>query len=758
MRQFYYSIKTLTNEWKTNIIKIISLTLGIFVGVLLFACVAFQLNYYNFCHEPEQLYVTHMNNSSNVYGPLSAAIQENFPAEVEEATILRDMGVNVFYNGDIRLTEAMIYADEHLFSTLGLKILVGSVKELNRPDALFISRSLAEKIKEDSALEEIRGKVLSIDRETPMTIQGVFEDMGENTDIDFDVIAPMNKLWNDNRAGWGYDVSYISIIRFRNPGKDVKTVETRLTDMLKKYMPDSTAKGKTYTFSFLPLQDFHTQNPTVRIMILIMSVLGISILLIAAFDYVLIAVSSLARRAKSIGVHKCCGATDNGIFWMFLTETAIILFFSVLLTVLLMFQFREFVEEVAGVHLSSLFAWQTLWVPLVVLLVMYVLAGAIPAGVFASVPVTQVFRCYAERKTSWKRPLLFIQFAGMIFILGFLAVVFSQYRMAMNKDLGYNPERVVMCWHKIGDKQQNAKSFFANLPMVEDYGAGTQAIWKGWSGDSFKVEEGHTIIGRIESIGSDFIPMMGIQIVRGKNITSGEEVLVNEEFVRQARWTDDPIGKQLFIWGRRVTVVGVMKDFSVQSIYYPQSPVLLKGSNSTPSFHYLRLKEPFDDSLQRLNDLMSEAFPTNDVVFYSLTKKLDSQYADVTRFRNAVLLASISIFLIALMGLLGYVEDEIRFCRKEIAIRKVNGADTFDILRLFSANILWTAIPATFWGTVLAWLVGAKWLQQFSEIIQLNVWLFAGVAMFALSVILLCVILKSWCVANENPVNSIKAE
>ncbi len=71
---------------------------------------------------------------------------------------------------------------------------------------------------------------------------------------------------------------------------------------------------------------------------------------------------------------------------------------------------------------------------------------------------------------------------------------------------------------------------------------------------------------------------------------------------------------------------------------------------------------------------MAETFPTTeDVVFYSLTQKLDEQYTDITRFRNAVLLASISIFFIALMGLLGYVGDEIRFAGK-IAIRKVNGA------------------------------------------------------------------------------------
>ena len=759
MRHFYYTIQTLLHERGVNIIKIISMTLVIFVGILLFSCVAFQLSYYNFCPQSEQLYVTYMDGPFT-YGPFSAAMRENFPKEVEDATILRDMGTNVFYNGNVRLTESTIYADEHLFSTLGLKLLIGKAEELTRPDVLFISRSLAEKIREGNSLESVIGKTLSVDRKEPMSIRGVFEDMGENADIHFDVVVPMSKLWNLARGGWGYDISYMSIIRFRDPAKDIKAVEARIPDMLKKYMADSSNKKKSHRFSFRPLLEYHTADPTVRLMILMMSVLGIAILLIAAFDYVLIAVSSLARRAKSIGVHKCCGATDNSIFRMFLTETALVLFISVLLTILLIFQFREFVEEIAGIRLSSLFTWQTLWVPLTVLLVVFILAGAIPASIFASIPVTQVFRRYAERKTSWKRPLLFIQFAGMTFILGFLMVVFCQYHMAMNKDLGYNPERVVMGWKKLGSNRQNAKSFFMNLPMVEEHGVGQQAIWRSWSGEVFNVGEGRTIKGRFEWIGDDFVPMMKIQILHGKNVTSPKEALVNEEFVRRAGWTDEPIGKQLSIWGKEVTIVGVMKNFSVQSVYHPQYPVLLlgSGSDSNPGLHYVRLKEPFDENLKKLNALMAETFPTEDIIFYSLTQKLDEQYTDITRFRNAVLLASISIFFIALMGLLGYVGDEIRFCRKEIAIRKVNGADTCGILKLFSANVLWTALPAVLIGAGLAYWIGMKWLEQFSESVNLSIWLFAGVIAFVLVVILVCVILKAWEVANENPVNSIANE
>ena len=133
MRHFYYTIQTLLHERGVNIIKIISMTLGIFVGILLFSCVAFQLSYYNFCPQSEQLYVTYMDGPFT-YGPFSAAMRENFPKEVEDATILRDMGTNVFYNGNVRLTESTIYADEHLFSTLGLKLLIGKAEELTRPD------------------------------------------------------------------------------------------------------------------------------------------------------------------------------------------------------------------------------------------------------------------------------------------------------------------------------------------------------------------------------------------------------------------------------------------------------------------------------------------------------------------------------------------------------------------------------------------------------------------------------------------------
>ena len=127
------------------------------------------------------------------------------------------------------------------------------------------------------------------------------------------------------------------------------------------------------------------------------------------------------------GVHKCSGASSGNIFGMFLAETGILVIFSVLLSLLLIVNAHEIIEDLLSVRLSSLFAWETLWVPLLTIVILFLLAGGIPGRLFSRIPVTQVFRRYSDGKTGWKRSLLFIQFTGVSFVLGLLLVTLLQY-------------------------------------------------------------------------------------------------------------------------------------------------------------------------------------------------------------------------------------------------------------------------------------------------------------------------------------------
>lgn len=669
MRQLYYTFRTLLRGRGGNLTKIISLTLGLLVGILLFARVAFELNYDSYYQEPENLFLTLRTVVSqgekkepvcSNYGKLPAAIRENFPDEVEDATLIDLFSrSSLYHEGQEKKDAILATSRSHIFSTLGVKVLSGNVSELDNMDALFISRSLAQSLFADA---DPIGKTVMINIDYPLTVRGVFEDIPENAEFRFDGVysfVTRANRFRDERGGWRGDISYTCMVRFRHP-EDVEKVAARMPDMMKKYIQYN--KDWFEEFSFITPSQFHLQKKESRKIISILSILGFAILLIAGMNNVLISISSLPQRAKSVGVHKCSGASTGHIYRMFLWESALLTLVSLLGVIVLLLYFKPEIEDLSGASLATLFTWRTLWVPALVTIFLFLLIGLLPGKLFSSIPVTQVFHRFTGYRASWKYPLLFVQFTGVAFILGLLVII----------------------------------------------------------------------------------------------------LLVNEELLRQVGWTDSPIGRKLmednYEWG---TVVGVVKDYVAQSAYQPQASVALVNSLERrweANKRNLILKEPFKENLSRIRALMKETFPTEDIQFRSARQEVDNLYQVVRRFRNIVIVASVSIVVIVLMGLFGFVNDEVQRRSKEIAIRKVNGAESGNIINLLNHNIFWIALPAIFVGIALAYVVGHKWVEQFTDQINLNAGHFLLLLLLILLLILGSITGKSWRIANENPVNSIKNE
>lgn len=768
MKQLYYTIQTLLRGRGSNIIKVISLTLGLLVGILLFARVAFELNYDSYYSEPENLCITLRTGISdgikkepNIdnYGKLAEAIRENFPDEVEDATVLDLFSQSPLYHEGKKMEHVILATSKsHVFSTLGIKVLLGDVSQLDRVDVIFISRSLARRLFADA---NPIGKTINIEIDYPLTVQGVFEDIPENTEFHFDGVYSFDtrsKQYGSERGGWGYDSSYHCMVRFRHPDEREK-VEVRMPEMLKKYIHNY--KGQSEEYSFMTPSQYHLQKPESRKIVMILSILGFAILLVAGMNNVLISVSSLAQRAKSVGIHKCNGASDGHIYRMFLYESALLILLSLLFVTVLLFTFKLEIEDLSGASLKALFTWQTLWVPILVSLVLFLVIGLFPGKLFAAIPVTQVFHRFTAHRFVWKRSLLFIQFTGIAFILGLLMVILLQYHQVMTRDMGYKVDNLAVGWspYREIDKMDG---ILRGLPIVEEFCNASTIIYGGYMGQPYTDAHGKEFMGRIEFVDEHYVPVVGLQIIKGRNIQQDKEILINEEMVRQIGWTDSPIGKNLEDGKNNFgTIVGVVKDYVVQSAYMPQAPVALMSNLEWMNVLNKRniiLKEPFGENLAKINTLMKEAFPTVDIVFRSARQEIDKQYQEVRRFRNVVIIASIAILLIALMGLFGFVNDEIQRRSKEIAIRKVNGAEVPDILRLVSGNIFWTALSAVLVGIVFAYIVSNKWLEQFSDRVSVNGGHFLVVIIIILLLIMGSVIGRSWNVANENPVNSIKNE
>jgi putative ABC transport system permease protein len=606
------------------------------------------------------------------------------------------------------------------------------------------------------------GKVISYRKEIELTVKGTYADIPENATVRPEAVISLPTLLTRNwgNYSWRGGDSWLAFIRFR-PGVDRSVVNARLDGMIQKYRPAEDQKVVGYTAFVKPIRDVYRDYKEVKRMRNIMTILGITILFIASLNYVLISISSLSYRAKTVGVHKCNGAGNMTILGMFLWETVIIILFALILMGLILLNFQDFFEDTVAVKLSALFSLERIWVPLLTVAVLFVIGGVLPGKLFSKIPVTQVFRRYTEGKKGWKRPLLFIQFAGVAFICGLMYVVMMQYYYVLNKDLGYDPTRVVVASASFGEEENSnsALNIFQDMPYVESVSSASYNPVYNYSGTVINTESGQSLFSsRYCGVLEDYPKMMGMALKEGRMPRSNDETFVNETFAEWMHWGNDILNRTVYNSGYVCKVVGVMKDYRIGSFTHPQQPLLLMYTKNFGGCIHVRLKEPFAEHLLKLNKAMENAFPDKTVEFRSMQQMIKESYNSVRVFSNATMLAAVTMFFVMLMGLIGYTTDEVRRRSKEIAIRKVNGSEATGIMELLVKDVLYVAVVAVCVGVAASWYVNNMWMDMFAEHVPLSWAAYLLIAIANIAVIVACVLWKSWKIANENPVNSIKSE
>lgn len=631
-RHIYYTLQSLLHKQGSNAIKIVSLALGLLMSVFLFARIAFELSFDNFYHDSDNLYIVKTgwlkngvlegNESRFTIIPIPAAIAEEFPEQVESSTVSCSLFDNSFQLGERQLDMSTVMADTLYFSVLGLEMIEGNPQDLAGPDVVFLS---AKSAKEAFGDENPIGKTLRYDfggYQTTLLVKGIFADIPLNTSLErrpeaiisFPTIGRHLK-WN---LGWQSGGNYDGYLRLRSP-QDADWLNKRMSIAIARHIPPES--GLELSVRIVPIHNLHIETPQVRKMIWIMFFLGIVLLFTTALNYVLVSVASLTQRAKAIGVHKCSGASGSSIFSMFMVETAIVVGLALLLIGLLVYIFHEKMEELAAVPLSALFDWQNLWAPLSVILLLFILGGCLPAMLFARIPVTQVFRRYSSGRRGWKRVLLFVQFIGAAFILGMMLMVVSQYSYVTTRDRGWRPERVAYTTQREVDGN-SLRSLVGSLPYVEGVASAERPIlWFGSNQPILDNQGNELFYPRNTWFDSDFLPFIGLRLKEGHNLTGEGQLLVNSVFCEKMNWTDSPIGKRVNDYG---TVVGLLDSFSFADMPNDNLPVMVEWTGKTAATLHVRLKEPLDENLARLNEEMHRIYPQKSLVFRSVEQEMRS--------------------------------------------------------------------------------------------------------------------------------------
>ena len=773
MRHLYYTLQTLLRGHGGTAEKIISLTLGLAMGVLLFAQIAYELSFDRFYPNPDTLVMLRMRNVTKgvpeygynygTYRPAAADLSEAFPELVESASLTSNLWTPAFYKDDKKLDDIQtLFADTAYFATTGLTLLKGDPKDLALHSNAFISESMARQLYGD---ESPIGKELSVEKLFNVTIRGVYADVPRNSIMPHDLLLPMAAMdWAYGAGTWGTNNLYGVLFRLKQP-TDVDAMNSRIQKAVEQYTDPHLGDDVVTEYSVLPLYKVYRSLPDSTRRLVILGVLGFSIFFVSILNYVLRAVAAMSRRAKQVGVHKCSGADGWHILSMFLWETGLLVAASIVCGGALLWLLRGQMEELLGSRLSDLFTWQTLYVPLGTVLLLFLVAGVVPGRIYARIPVTQVFRRYTDGKRSWKRGLLTVQFIGVAFIGGMLLTTVWQYHDLMTRSVGFHAEGLAVGTVTGNiERAQGVADAIRREPYVEAVAGSGTSLLAHYSTNRLTDNQGNFICPLHFTLMDKEMPQVtGMTLLEGHWPQHRGEAVVGRTTVETLKWGDTAIGRKLPVdpsWAwleEQPVVTGVVEDVRNMGFFQGQTCTAFILNDRVRTFN-VRLKAPLDENLKRLNAFVKSAYPDLSLEFTTYQDIRREQNASVSTFRNTVWVTTACIILIVLMGLIGYVSDETQRRSKEIAVRKVNGAEASDILRLLSVDILKIAVLAVAAGMAAAWYVSGQWMQQFADSRLLSPAWYALLALLLLVLIVAVVVLKAWRIANENPVLSIKSE
>lgn len=787
MKNFIIALRSLFKKGRSNGIKILSLGVGLAMGLVLISKVCFERSFDKFYPDSERIYRLHENiirdNEYKSYGQVSGGVATGMQAEipeVEKATRLTYIGGDkeMFRTEDQNRYSAryVMMGDTNVFELLPRPILIGDPKEtLARPGYVMISHRIADLL---GGVENAMGKKFEFESSpgTPYTVGGVFEDVPENSHLRFEIVASLEGMNKWSRENWLGNDRYLGYVKLY-PGTDPESLTTAIREMQGRHcdLEELKKSGIDLTYSIVPLMDMHSNNDEVKSMNSLLGLLAFVLILTAAMNYVLIVISTLINRTREVAVHKCYGASDKNLFGMIMSETCLHMLIALSLAVFLIILFRGKVEDLLGASLGALFSSETLLVLIGICVVIFFITGLIPTYMFLRIPVAAAFRNFRESRRYWKLCLLFVQFVATAYLVSLLSVINKQYDYMVNVDPGYTYEKLAYCNTSGVDEsiRKTAIEELRKMPEVDKVSACYDLPISGMSGNNVSLPGDDRELFNIADmywVKDDFFSLMEIPIIDGavfKPESAADKVMVSRSFVKKmeqlAGWTGSAVGKNVIITehsqnGKPFTICGVYEDVCIGSTGNPDlRPTALFYDVYTPLI-LIKFHEMSPENIKKAQQVLEEMMPDRSVSVTAYYMEMIDLYKDSRTFRDSVMIGGIVTLIIALIGLLGYTSDETNRRGREIAIRKVNGATAWSILKMISKDISYIAIPAIVIGITIAYYSGTGWLEQFSEKAPLGFFIFLGGALFVYLLIIVCVLYRAWRVANENPVESLKSE
>ena len=783
-----------------TLINIIGLGTGIAVCLVIFVLISFHLSFDNFHSKKDRIYrilteYHHQDSPDIFYGPgISPAVPWNLKNDIPElqevAPVFKQQNSQVqVINASgqtlkkFKEPDGVFVATPSLFKIFDFPLLAGSAASLKDPNAILLSKEVAEKY--FGSWQAAMGRNLKWNNTDVVKVTGILATVPKNTDLQLKLVISFGtgstkdflttKNWDGSDQNYG---CYILVPE----GMTEANITARLRSMIKKHHTPENKDSEVAQ----PLVKVHFDskagdfsNLTISPkMIQMLWLIALFILIIACVNFINLATAQAVNRAREVGVRKVLGSNKNHLMLLFLSETLIIVLVAIVLAIALSAVAIPYAGKILDLPLTASLLLQFKMALYLVILVIGVtlLAGFYPALVLSGFNPINALKSKVALKTnkglSLRRSLVVLQFIVAQGLIICTVIIVKQMNYFTQTNMGFVKDAIVTVPFptdsasltrlsylktKLSAIQGiNAVSFSSNIPATEE---------NNWSTFVYDHAAKQTDFYAITKFADDqFVNLYKLKLEAGRNLLPSDtmkEFLINEALTKKLGLAkpEDALNKQLVLWGRfKGQIVGILKNYHNRSLRNDDAPMLITTANRIYNIASIKLNlGSMAQTIPAIEKVWNQVYPDYTFEYQFLDDNIANFYRQENQLASIYKCFAAIAILLSCLGLYGLASFMAVQRVKEVGIRKVLGATVGEILYLFSKEFIVLIGIAFLVVSPVTWYLMNKWLQDYTFRIKIHPGIYLLSAGMAICIAMATVSAQLIRAARANPVKSLKA-
>ncbi|MBN9381501.1 MAG: ABC transporter permease [Chitinophagaceae bacterium] len=719
----------------------------------------------------------------NVCRPIAGELRNKYGSDFKNIAMATWSWGHSLAVGDKIISAHGPWVEDKFPTMFSLNMLKGNINALNDPTAIIINASMSKTLFGDA---DPMGKIIRLDSKDNYKVAGVFRDFPDNTTLyDAKYFLPWKKYitteqWVKDAATDWNDQSWLCFAQLAdNIDMDKETERIKNVVMAHRNKADGVQSSYLYPMDKWHLySEFKDGTPTGGPIqfVWLFSIIGVFVLLLACINFMNLSTARSEKRAKEVGIRKTVGSLRAQLIRQFLTESVLVAFVSFIFSILLVTILLPLFNSLAAKNIQLPWRSPAFWLcTLTFTCLTGLLSGSYPALYLSRFEPIKVLKgtFRAGRYASLPRKVLVVlQFTFSIALIIGTVTVFKQIQFAKNRPINYRKEGLI----SVGGVTQGLPNFYDAVRNdllasgVVDNMAGASdgttylGAWRtgfNWAGKNPNTLPSFGFMLMTE----DFGKTIGWQMKEGRDFskdfsTDSLAMILNESAVKQIGMKKDIVGENIQYDGKNYHVIGVVKDIIQESPYKPVTPMVYLLSHTWIGNVTVAIKTgvPVKDALAKIETVFKKYNPDLPFNYTFNDEDYAKKFADEQRIGKLATLFTILAIFISCLGLFGLSSFVAEQRKKEIGVRKVLGASTYDLWQMLSKEFALLVIISCFIAIPLAWYYLNNWLQQYDYRTSTSAWVFVVSGVGALVITLITVSFQAIKAALANPVKSLRTD